>query len=117
MQQVEVSPQREYAPTGSNTVTRSGRVSKPPVRYEPVEEVEDDYDADDYDTDEPESDEDLDDDSDEEFDNSDEDDADEYGNLEGFVVPDKNESDDDSNERSEPTPISVVKKRGGASRK
>ena len=33
--------------------TRSGRVSKPPVRYEPVEQVEDDYDADDYDTEDP----------------------------------------------------------------
>jgi len=32
--------------------TRSGRVSKPPVRYEPVEQVEDDYEDDEYDEEE-----------------------------------------------------------------
>jgi hypothetical protein len=85
-------------------------VSKPPVRYEPVEQVEDDYDVDDYDTEEPETDDIESDDSDEEYDDEEED-ADEYGNLDGFVVPDKNESDEEDNGRPLPAPISVVKKR------
>ena len=51
-----VLPQATEAPdltTLSETaaiLTRSGRVSKPPVRYEPVEQVEDDYAPDDYDS-------------------------------------------------------------------
>jgi len=67
-------------------------VSKPPERYEPQEQVEDDYADDDYDTDESDivsGDEDDEDDSDLDS----EDDADEDGNLDGFVVPDKSESD------------------------
>lgn len=84
-------------PTGSEARTRSGRVSKPPTRYEPVEQVEDDYGPGDYDTEESDgateesfakSDEDEDDD----------DDADDDGNLDGFVVPDKSESDSDDND-------------------
>ena len=31
-------------------ITRSGRVSKPPTRYEPIEKVEDDFAEEDYDT-------------------------------------------------------------------
>ena len=74
------------------STTRYGRVSKPPERYEPQEQVEDDYAEDDYDTEESEIESDFDDDEDEsELDS--EDDADEYGNLDGFVVPDKSESD------------------------
>jgi hypothetical protein len=102
-------------------VTRYGRVSKPPVKYEPVEQVEDDYAEDDYDSDGDGSD-DLDDvdietDSDEE--GYDEDDADEDGNLDGFVVPDKSESDSESTDgNSPPIPIkkrgTPVKKPGGA---
>jgi hypothetical protein len=112
MQQEEVLSRPESAPTVSENVfrTRSGRVSKPPVRYEPIEQVEDDYDLDDYDTDDPESDDDPDSDESEEFDDEEED-ADEYGNLEGFVVPDKNESSDEDNGRPFPAPVSVVKKR------
>ena len=34
--------------------TRSGRISKPPVRYEPVEEVTDDYAEEDHDVEESE---------------------------------------------------------------
>ena len=69
----------------SAVVTRSGRVSKKPERYEPIEQVEDDY-----------SDEEEDDDySDEEdlceTEDEDEDDADENGNLDGFVVSDEEE--------------------------
>jgi hypothetical protein len=65
-------------------------VSKPPQRYEPVEQVEDDYADDDYDTEESPvsstvSDEDT-------SDIDEESDADEYGNLDGFVVADKNDS-------------------------
>jgi len=112
MQQEQTLSQPESAPTASESTvrTRSGRVSKPPVRYEPVEQVEDDYDVDDYDTEEPETDDIESDDSDEEYDD-DEEDADEYGNLDGFVVPDKNESDEEDNGRPLPAPVSVVKKR------
>lgn len=93
--------------------TRSGRVSKPPERYEPVEQVEDDYAEDDYDSIESE---DIDDtistDSDEELD---EDDADEDGNLDGFIVPDKSESDDSSTEDG--APAIPIKKRGTSAKK
>ena len=84
-------------PTASDTRTRSGRVSRAPTRYEPIEQVEDDYAPEDYDS--VESDGQTDDsfeDSDE--DSDDEDDADDDGNLDGFVVPDKSESDSDSTE-------------------
>jgi hypothetical protein len=89
--------------------TRSGRISKPPVRYEPVEQVEDDYAPEDYDTEDPDdSSEDISSDEDEEDDESD---ADEDGNLDGFVVPDKSESDiSDSDEDGEP-PVPVAKRR------
>jgi hypothetical protein len=85
--------------------TRSGRVSKPPVRYEPVEQVEDDYASEDYDTEEHETDEENSDVDSEDI--SDEEDADEDGNLDGFVVPDKSESDEDDNG----PPVVPVKKR------
>ena len=83
--------------------TRSGRVSKPPVRYEPVEQVEDDYSDGEYDSHESDTcDDDIsDDDSDEE---SDEDDADDDGNLDGFVVPDKSESDVEDSDGEPPVP-------------
>ena len=104
-------------PDAPETRTRSGRVSKPPVRYEPVEQVEDDYAPEDYDSDESEiqSDDSFEDDEDEE----DEDDADEDGNLDGFVVPDKSESSDSDSEDGKPAvPITkrrtVVKKRPAA---
>jgi len=114
MEPVEHSSQPSSDPTDSNVPvpevrTRSGRVSKPPVRYEPIEQVEDDYSEDDYDTDE----DDISDisDSDDEEDYDDEDDADEDGNLDGFVVPDKSESDEEDNGRSIPPTVPVVKKR------
>ena len=101
--------------------TRSGRVSKPPVRYEPVEQVEDDYDADDYDTEDPDdvSEEIA---TDSEEDDEDESDADDDGNLDGFVVADKSESDDSSSDDGEPPlPQAVkrtpVKKRTSTTRK
>jgi len=96
--------------------TRSGRVSKPPERYEPVEQVEDDYGEDDYDSDESDIKTDEEDDFSEE--DTDEEDADEDGNLDGFVVPDKSESDDsDSEDHGKPAvsdkkrPAVPVKKR------
>ena len=88
----------EEVPT---TRTRYGRVSKPPVRYEPVEQVEDDYDAEDYDTEDPDDiSEEIETESDEEEDESD---ADDDGNLDGFVVADKSESSDTDSEDGEPT--------------
>ena len=96
------------------TRTRSGRVSKPPVRYEPIEQVEDDYGPDDYDSDESEilSDDSFGEDEDEE---DDEDDADEDGNLDGFVVPDKSETSDSESDGepavSHKKQRAVVKKR------
>lgn len=81
--------------------TRSGRVSKIPVRYEPVEQVEDDYGSDDYDTEDPDDvSEDIETESEEEDDESD---ADDDGNLDGFVVADKSESSDSDSEDGEPT--------------
>jgi hypothetical protein len=70
----------------SAVVTRSGRVSKKPERYEPIEQVEDDY-----------SDEEDEDYSDEEdlCETEDEDDADENGNLDGFVVSDEDEDEEE----------------------
>mgnify|MGYP006267207295 CR=1 FL=1 len=93
------------------TRTKSGRVSKPPVRYEPVEQVEDDYADDDYDTDESDISSTIssDDEDEEEDDDSD---ADDDGNLDGFVVPDKSESSD-SDSDGEP-PVSVQKRRAVA---
>lgn len=86
-------------------VTRSGRLVKKPVRYEPVEQVEDDYATDDYDTDVSKSVS-----SEVSYDESEEvsseEDADEDGNLDGFVVADKSESDsDDSNGPSTAVPV------------
>lgn len=82
--------------------TRSGRISKPPTRYEPVEKVEDDYGPEDYD--------DIESDvssnisySDEELDEDDDDDL-------SFVDSDKSESEEDDNGRH---PIIPVKKRRG----
>jgi hypothetical protein len=109
----------EAAATVEPPRTRSGRVSKPPVRYEPVEQVEDDYAADDYDSDESEvlTDDDEIEDEDEEDDESD---ADEDGNLDGFVVPDKSESDVSDSDGEPPVPDTkrraVVKKRPAAPR-
>lgn len=91
--------------------TRSGRVSKAPERYEPVEQVEDDYGPEDYDSNEPsEGSSGIETGSDEEDDESD---ADEYGNLDGFVVPDKSESDCESTNGEPPVP---AKKRRPPSR-
>jgi len=98
-------PSPDSAPTPEQR-TRSGRVSKPPVRYEPVEQVEDDYAAEDYDSDESDIKSDEEDDFSEEDD--DEEDADEDGNLDGFVVPDKSESSDSD---SDGEPAVPVKKR------
>ena len=101
-----MSDQKDPSPDSAQTVesttrTRSGRVSKPPVRYEPVEQVEDDYAPEDYDSDES-----SDVSSEVSYDSSEEDlddDADDEGNLDGFVVPDKSESDsDDSSSDGEP---------------
>jgi len=99
----------------SETRTRSGRVSKPPIRYEPIEQVEDDYAQDDYDSDESDimTDESFEDSDD---DDEDDDDADDDGNLDGFVVPDKNESDSDSTDVVRVSTIphrNAVKKRPG----
>jgi len=91
--------------------TRSGRVSKPPVRYEPVEQVEDDYSDGEYDTDMSDSSEISTDDEDDEYDEDEDEDADEDGNLKGFVVPDKSESDNESSDERPTRPVVPVKKR------
>lgn len=108
MEQKPPSSQPSSVPTDSEVRTRSGRVSKPPVRYEPVEVVEDDYAPEDYDTHES-----SDVDSSVEYDESEiddeEDDADDDGNLDGFVVADKSESDSDDSD-GPPTPLPVKKR-------
>ena len=90
------------------TRTRYGRVSKPPVKYEPVEKVEDDYSTDDYDSHESEIASNFEDDEDEEED--DEEDADEDGNLDGFVVADKSETSESESE-DDGKPAVPIKKR------
>lgn len=47
---VDPTPMEQVA----ETTTRSGRISKKPVRYEPIEQVMDDYNEDEYDTDDDE---------------------------------------------------------------
>lgn len=75
------------------TKTRSGRLVKPPIRYEPTEQVEDDYSSDEYDSDGDEDDEDIYSSDDE----SDTDDDDSEGSLRDFVVPDsESESESES---------------------
>lgn len=113
-----VEAELESSSSGTGMRTRSGRVSKPPVRYEPVEQVEDDYAPEDYDTEDPDdSSEDIETDDDEEDDESD---ADEDGNLDGFVVPDKSESSESDSDGEPAVPVSkrraVVKKRPAAAR-
>jgi len=96
----------------SETRTRSGRISKPPTRYEPVEQVEDDYAEEDYDDSESEvgsvvsySAEELEDDND--------------GSLDDFIEDDEDDSDKSEDEvetskngrRTTTAPI-PVKKRG-----
>ena len=110
MEPAQPSSLPESDPTVSEVRTKSGRVSKPPVRYEPIEQVEDDYSAEDYDT-EIEDDSDISDSDDEEDFDDDDEDADEDGNLDGFVVPDKSESDEEDNGRPIPPSVPVVKKR------
>ena len=83
--------------------TRSGRVSKPPERYEPQEVVEDDYDLDDYDESESELGSDIE-YSDEELEDEDE------GSLKDFVETDKSESEEEDSNGSRP--VVPVKKRG-----
>ena len=89
--------------TASETAhrTRSGRVSKPPVRYEPVEQVEDDYNDDEYDEDESDVDSEI------EFSDSELEDEDE-SEMDDFIVEDKSESDDEDNgsdgEAAKPAP-------------
>ena len=103
----------EAAESVGTTRTRYGRVSKAPERYEPVEQVEDDYDVDDYDTEDPDDvSEEIETDSDEEEDESD---IDEDGNLDGFIVPDKSESGE-SDSDGDP-PVSVQKRRAVAVKK
>jgi len=88
--------------------TRSGRVSKPPVRYEPIEQVEDDYSAEEYDSHESDTDVPTEEDSDEDL--GDESDADEDGNLDGFVVADKSESDEEGSDDDGEPPVPETKR-------
>jgi hypothetical protein len=74
--------------------TRSGRVSKPPDRYIPTEEVTDDYAREEHDDYDPsDSDDDFEETDEEETD--DDDDGDENGNLKGFVVDDEDDEGDE----------------------
>lgn len=78
--------------SGNVVRTRSGRVVKKPERYVPIEVCEDDYSDNEYDSHESSdvsSEVSVDPD-----DISTETDADEHGNLDGFVVEDKNEESD-----------------------
>ena len=74
-------------------VSRSGRVIKAPVLYEPVEKPEDDFKEDEYDEDADADGSDLDEEEEDEDEDEDED-ADEHGNLKGFVVDDDEDDED-----------------------
>jgi hypothetical protein len=76
--------------------TRSGRVSKPPDRYIPTEEVTDDYAREDHDDDYDASDSDEDFEETDEEETDDDEDGDENGNLKGFVVDDEDEDDEEA---------------------
>lgn len=78
--------------------TRSGRVVKQPVRYEPVEKVEDDYGSDEYDSDvDDDASDDTGSDCSDQSSCIDPEEVDEHGNLRDLVVDDDedDESDDD----------------------
>lgn len=77
-------------------VTRSGRTSKKPVRYEPEETCLDDYsdDGEDYELDDSDVESIRSSDS-EESDDDDDSDGDDNGNLKGFIVDDSDEDDED----------------------
>ena len=74
--------------------TRSGRVIKKPVLYEPEEVCDDDYSGDENDPNDVDDLVDSDCETDEEEDDDDED-ADENGNLKGFVVDSDEEEESD----------------------
>ena len=75
----------------SETRTRSGRVSKPPVRYEPLENVTDDYADDDYDEDDPNGE--NDDSDDEEESDEEESEDEETESLKDFIVDEEDEEE------------------------
>lgn len=78
------------------TKTRSGRLSKKPVSYEPKEIPEDDFSEDEYDGSYVASDTDMSESEEEDFsDDDDDEEADENGNLKDFVVDDASESDEE----------------------
>lgn len=77
----------------SVTVTRSGRIVKKPVFYEPVEICEDDYSGDEEEDDVSDEEDDVpEDDEDEDDEEDDDDDADENGNLKDFVVDEEEDT-------------------------
>jgi hypothetical protein len=71
--------------------TRYGRAVRAPVRYEPVEQVEDDYAADDYDESESDVSSVI------EYDESELEDEDDDSELGEFIVADKSEDDENDN--------------------
>lgn len=83
------------------TITRSGRVSKKPERYEPKEIVEDDYSDSEYSDD---------DDDDDNVETDEETSEDEDTDLEGFVVEDKSDSDTSYNGPEHVPPLPVKKR-------
>jgi hypothetical protein len=74
--------------------TRSGRVSKPPVKYEPIEIVTDDYD-DGSDSESEECSDLSDSESDSESETESDSDADEHGNLRDFIEYSSSSEDED----------------------
>ena len=94
----------------ASTRTRSGRISKPPDRYEPIEQVEDDYAPEDYDDDESEVSSAVS-YSDEELEEEDEDDDDSFIESDGSDKSEDEEEYSTHGRRSATTPV-PVKKRG-----
>lgn len=99
MSSKDPSPDSAATPE-SEKRTRSGRVSKPPVRYEPVEDVTDDYGTDDYDS--HEGSEVC---SEVSYDESEIEDEEDIDDLRDFVVTDKSESDSDDSDGKPAVPL------------
>jgi hypothetical protein len=75
--------------------TRSGRVSKKPVSYEPNEIPEDDFAEEEHDGSYVASDTDMSESDEEDFSDDDDEEADKNGNLKDFIVDDASESDEE----------------------
>ena len=79
-------------------VTRRGRVSKPPTRYEPEEICDDDFNESDHECEDSDIESIISTDVESDSDEDEDEDEDVNGNLKGFVVDDEDEDEDEESE-------------------